>query len=301
MASVASSVEDAIAQKRSSSRASWAQWLDDAMANGARGLHRYGKVPLPWVPCAALSPDGHLSDDPQTVLDNETDVLTSYWQVRDTKPGLGFRDRRCLARLSPEQLRAASLCFSTSTSSAGGGFHPMHFSMIDDTSLEVVAKMLTVIECLGHFPRQLSVITFPLIPKPKGGVRPIGLFSGLFRLWSRARRPLADRWLADNPRPYRACGAHRSPETCVWRQALRGEAASGRSHFAVSFLWDMRKFYEGFCLPLLRDRADALHCDHVLANVCLGAVYLSLFGPLRAPLPARRLRDQRPWCGLYFR
>eukprot|EP00972_Heterocapsa_arctica_P021446 3156718-Heterocapsa_arctica.AAC.1 len=65
---------------------------------------------------------------------------------------------------------------------------------------------------------------FVLLPKPKGGMRPIALFCSLFRLWSRVRRSEAAELYEANDDDFFACGKGRGAETYVWRQAVKAEA-----------------------------------------------------------------------------
>eukprot|EP00972_Heterocapsa_arctica_P066002 9738258-Heterocapsa_arctica.AAC.1 len=60
--------------------------------------------------------------------------------------------------------------------------------MLDDEALEVLCDIFEVIEACGTLPSQVQALLFVLLPKPKGGMRPIALFRSLFRLWSRVRR-----------------------------------------------------------------------------------------------------------------
>jgi hypothetical protein len=49
------------------------------------------------------------------------------------------------------------------------------------------AELLKRLEELGCWPEQMRVTLIKLIPKPKGGKRPIGLLVALVRLWERTR------------------------------------------------------------------------------------------------------------------
>eukprot|EP00972_Heterocapsa_arctica_P097083 14322770-Heterocapsa_arctica.AAC.1 len=79
-------------------------------------------------------------------------------------------------------------------------------------------------ETLGTLPTQLRAVLMLLLAKPKGGFRPIGLFSSIYRLWAKARRPYAVAWEEAHWKPYFACGAGRGAEDTVWRQAVKAES-----------------------------------------------------------------------------
>eukprot|EP00974_Lingulodinium_polyedra_P114052 11043117-Lingulodinium_polyedra.AAC.1 len=63
----------------------------------------------------------------------------------------------------------------------------------------------------------------PLLPKPQGGHRGIGHFTGLHRLWTNARRRQASAWERANARPYFAAAAGKRPMDEVQRQCLHQE------------------------------------------------------------------------------
>ncbi len=83
-----------------------------------------------------------------------------------------------------------------------------------------------------------------LIEKKQGGHRGIGKLTGLYRIWSKARRPYAAAWEAENERTFFAASAGVGPTDAVYRQALRQEAACASGQEAVTLLEDMEAFYE---------------------------------------------------------
>ena len=76
--------------------------------------------------------------------------------------------------------------------------------MLSDASLDALALLLDVIELNGQWPQSINAVVVPLIPKPKGGVRPIGSFSSVYRVWARSRRPEAEEWERANHRRFYA-------------------------------------------------------------------------------------------------
>ena len=51
-----------------------------------------------------------------------------------------------------------------------------HYALIDDSLLCVLAVILSICEQVGNLPGQVRRIIFALLPKPKGGFRPIAIF-----------------------------------------------------------------------------------------------------------------------------
>ena len=60
---------------------------------------------------------------------------------------------------------------------------------LPDASLRVLLLMIQLVEA-GHYPMQLLIVFIGLLPKPKGGERPIALTSMLYRLIIKLRRPI---------------------------------------------------------------------------------------------------------------
>ncbi len=44
---------------------------------------------------------------------------------------------------------------------------------MSDEALSALAGLLEACELLGHFPSQISMVTTPLLEKPKGGIDPL--------------------------------------------------------------------------------------------------------------------------------
>ena len=65
------------------------------------------------------------------------------------------------------------------------------------------------------YPSQQMFLVIQMLGKPKGGYRPIVMFSAIARLWERARRRDARTWLASMARPYWAFTAGAGAELTV--------------------------------------------------------------------------------------
>ena len=208
-----------------------------------------------WHPEAAVASGDLCSSDPFSLLAKEASVLADYWKAAEARPDLGISE---LDEISPPgppldagALRAAAATYSTATASTYDGFHPRSFAALSDAGLLCLGQLLMQIERLGRPPSQLAVIIYVLLPKPRGGLRPIAIFCGLYRLWAKARKPELMKWDMQFPRPFFACGTGRAPEDTVSRQALRAEHCAITAGHTVSVLWDAKKFFEQFGLKKL--------------------------------------------------
>ena len=72
--------------------------------------------------------------------------------------------------------------------------------LLPDEGLETLAAIFNAIEGLGLYPSQQMFLVIQMLGKPKGGYRPIVMFSAIARLWERARRREARAWLASMAR-----------------------------------------------------------------------------------------------------
>eukprot|EP00959_Pyramimonas_sp_CCMP1952_P068478 1429095-Pyramimonas_sp.AAC.1 len=95
-------------------------------------------------------------------------------------------------------------------------------------------------EVSSFLPSQIQVVILHLIPKALPGLRPIGLFGGLYRAWAKIRRPLALAWEEENYRAWFAAGRFMGAADTVWRQALRSEGGVASGQCACTLLWDFQ-------------------------------------------------------------
>ncbi len=166
--------------------------------------------------------------------------------------------------------------------------------MASDAALRVTAMVLEAVELTGIWPTQVSVTTMPMIPKPKGGFRVIGLLPALYRLWGRARREHAVRWENEHLRGYFASAAGTSPVDVVWAQAARQEAGVAGAQTAGMVLEDLASLYEGINRDVLADEAMALGFPLPLIRAC----YAAYSGPRMVALHGRLAKETHPRQGI---
>ena len=171
--------------------------------------------------------------------------------------------------LTPGELREVALSFPRRTGISLDGVHVRHLALLPDEALLALAVILLVVEQLGVLPSQVQRLLIFLIPKATGGRRPIMLAPALYRWWARARRPLAERWEADNDHPFFAASKGRTAIDPVYRRAVRAEAAAAEGKCVVTGLWDIAKFLERIVHALLVRRAGRCGAPMRALRVCL--------------------------------
>eukprot|EP00959_Pyramimonas_sp_CCMP1952_P061732 1289922-Pyramimonas_sp.AAC.1 len=92
--------------------------------------------------------------------------------------------------------------FSGATARSLDQFHARHFLLLEDDGLDLLAGMWQCCEAIGLLPKQLSWVLRPMLPKPSTGDRLIVLYSGMYRIWQRLRRPMLGALMEEVERGY---------------------------------------------------------------------------------------------------
>ncbi len=138
------------------------------------------------------------------------------------------------------------------------GFHPRQLGDLSEEALAVLATIYQVVEVSGQWPRQISLVSTPMLPKPKGGFRPIGLLSGADRCWAKARRDLTDVWEAAHQRAFLSAAKGNGSLETMWRMAARQEAGTSDGDQAGVVADDLSAFFETINREALMREAEAL-------------------------------------------
>ena len=263
-ANFSAAVEQTTKRENDVSRKQWKDWLSSSEDKGHKRAHAFAKLPAAWVPQETCTDEGVLTGDPAALLEGQRKKFKKLWAAADDpkEPNAEGQQQdpplEGLRRLTADVLRAAARTFSPKTSSTFDGLHPRHFDALSDEALSTLALLLEAFEETGRWPPCISSVVTALIPKAKGGVRPIGLFSGAYRIWARARRPEAAEWERKNHREFFAAREGNGALDAVWTQALRNERGALNQKFTAALLVDLASFYEHFNHKKLQERADRL-------------------------------------------
>ena len=163
------------------------------------------------------------------------------------------------------------MMFKTRTGVALDGWHPRHAALLGDDLQEVLADIFALMERASHLPSQQTEVYIFLLAKPTGGTRPIGLFTALYRLWSKARQQIAARWASCHDRPFFAADKGRSTLDPVWRHGVRSQCMFARGGHTASVGMDARKFYESMSREELARQSVKHDNDPTILPVALEA------------------------------
>ena len=177
-------------------------------------------------------------------LEGHVDKWAKLWKEDRDVPKLVFGKVARLPPLSVSCFVEAAKTFKRGTCSLRG-IHPRHFSLLDNSAIAALIRILHVAEAHGCLPPQLMSVIIALLPKPAGGERPVGWYQSLYRVWIKSRSCLVQQWEKDHTHDYGfAAQSNRSPIDVVWRQACLSEIAKSNALFFVSVLWDLWKCYD---------------------------------------------------------
>ncbi len=222
----------------------WHDWIREGFDAGARNAHAFSRLPAEWRPSVQKLVDGTITAEPTAILEGQRGKYAEMWAAGDSPGGYSWKSRQALPRLQPGDLRTSSMTFRRRTATSHDGIHMRHYALLSDGALHVLSAILEICELLGTMPRQCRLVVTPLLEKPKGGFRPVCVYASLYRLWAKARQPVATAWEARYPRQYLSAAAGNGPADTAWRQAVRQEAAVSQGGAAASLMWDLDGFFE---------------------------------------------------------
>ncbi|CAK0873686.1 unnamed protein product, partial [Prorocentrum cordatum] len=147
----------------------------------------------------------------------------------------------------------------------------------------MLIQILLAAERLGRWSDACNLFFIVLLPKPDGGLRPIGLFPTLVRVWMRARATVALAWEAARTLPAVFGSAGRGSQRAAGAASFAAEAAAVSLQQHVAFLVDLVKAIER--IPRYLIAAAAARWDFNLA-----VLRLSLAAHRRSSLAAMELQ-----------
>ena len=136
------------------------------------------------------------------------------------------------------------------------GLHPRALLRLGDPILRAILRILFLCEAQGQWPQATIDVIIALLPKTCDGVRCIGLFAWLPKVWSKIRRKIAQEWEENNRRQFLYAGAGKGAEVATWKQAGRAEHATTISgaHYGMALL-DLVKAFDTIPWHLLVSEA----------------------------------------------
>ncbi len=249
----------------------WREWLDEDFKAGASRAHAFSRLPQQAVPVAAKLPGGAISAAPEALLEEQRAKYRTLWKPYPRPFNYNWHDVSELPVLTADQIRQAAKTFKERTAITFDGFHPRHLGDLSNGALEALASIFQAVEVCGRWPRQLRLVATALLPKPKGGFRPIGIMPAPYRLWAKSRRAWADKWEAEHARPFLSSAKGNGPIDTLWRMGVRQEAGTALDDQAAVIAEDLSAFFESVDRERLMIEAEALGYPPALLRGALAA------------------------------
>ena len=225
----------------------WHEWArQETEAPGAKKAFRWIKDPPPWVPMVAAGPWGVAS----LQQDAEAKAATwrELWGQGDCIEHIQWQiPEEGVETMLPtrQQLADSAMSFPKQTALGVDGLHPRYFAEMSEGAYHMLMAIWAAMLFRGWVPNHIAMLLVVLLPKPEGGLRPIGLFSGMIRsLMHWLRDTVGNRWMRTISRPYWYGCKGKTIERCVWAHGMAAELAKATDQHAADILFDIQKAYE---------------------------------------------------------
>ena len=240
------------------SRANWISWVNDGPSAGIGRQHRMSRVAIGWVRSKTLL-DDHEDDDDNTrhvpteaetnaelqwdkrlrdespvpmslqqSVDDQADTWSGHWACDTVMPECEWpADMGPLPpQMSLSDFKSVLWSFPVGLGLGWDALHPRALLRLDDAVLAAILRVLFLCETAGRWPSFAADVIVALLPKSADGVRCIGLFAWLPKVWAKLRRKVAAKWEHDTHREFLYAGTGRGAEVATWKQAARAEHTS---------------------------------------------------------------------------
>ena len=140
--------------------------------------------------------------------------------------GGGTVGSRTLPPVTAQDIRTAAFSFPASTGLGADNISPRALLRLSDDALTSLAVHMTKMETCGEWGEALNLVLIVLLTKSDGGLRPIGLFPTVIRVWMRARVAQARAWEAANASKHLYGSTGMGAQRAAWVEAFCAEAAA---------------------------------------------------------------------------
>ena len=284
---------DAVAQgaanaARQQAASGFRAWVRNACLQGAGAAHRWTnkEFRLRPLPDTFQDEEGTIWAEPhQVAVAREVSWMNLWSRDADSVAGLkaklgDLRKRALEARsapaaepprmqaLSAQDVKRAIASIPSKSRVGVDQWSTGLWRHISEESVEGLVELFKEVERTLAWPPQVYFNYIALLSKPDGGERPIGLMPMLYRVWLRARRPALAEWEEARAGFWDTAVKGSSALQAGLRRALLDETSVALGEAAVTFLWDMAKFYDSIDLSRLLLWAERM--DYPVELLILG-------------------------------
>ena len=221
----------------------WQEWQELTLSKGASLANKWSRKVEEPKEAGTLSEAG-FTTSPMQVMKAQWEKWAKLWGHKMQQGQGAWARMEPMAPIEVKDIRAAAKSFRQGTC-AIDGWHPRVFGLLSESCLEALAGLFGEMETWGWWPATEQSLMVMLIGKLDGDLRPILLFRGLFRLWSRIRQGLVRRWQQEK------CADHflgnmagRMAGDAVFRACVRAALAQQQDMVGYELLLDISKCFD---------------------------------------------------------
>eukprot|EP00971_Amphidinium_carterae_P224390 4451559-Amphidinium_carterae.1 len=218
---------------------SWKSWARNAVAEkGGTKAHKYCKANTRHEEDTFWISDAGGGERLKVISAVWKTIWSEHDECIDEEPqGVD------LAPITAEQVLRAVQAVGATKATGLDNWHARHLLQMGENMVCRFPDMLNLFERGMHPPKDV-VNSITLIPKPDGGLRPIGLRPLFFRVWGRVRSDYCKRFMA-NVRFESVTGvAWKTCTRAAYESQYRIEASAMRGDRVLALMLDISKFFE---------------------------------------------------------
>ena len=213
-----------------------------------------------------------LSD--QATVEKQADSWARLWKEGEDYH-LPTMNCEALQPLACWSLKAAAETFPANTGLGADNFAPRALLRLSAQAVQALTVILMALEALGNWTSGIALVLIVLLPKSDGGLRPIGLFPSVIRLWMRSRVLLARAWESQWALPEIYGGSDMGSQRASWTAALMAELAALCKSDHIQVLLDLVKAFESVPHQALVEAAKAKGYSLTVLRLSLAAYRLA--------------------------
>jgi len=210
-----------------------------------------------------------LSD--QATVEAKADEWGSLWEeCSDYRAPCIDVSNSTIADMLPWAIRNAAAPFPVNTGLGSDNISPRAILRLSEPGLVALAALFLAFEKLGSWCSSLDLVLIVLLPKSDGGLRPIGLFPTIIRLWMRSRVCVVRAWESATALPSVFGGVGMGAQ----KAAFVAEAACVAKNDHIQSLLDLVKAFETVPHHILAAAAGPRSYCKILLRLSLAAYRL---------------------------
>ena len=214
-----------------------------------------------------------LSD--QATVEAKADEWGSLWEeCSDYRAPCIDVSNSTIADMLPWAIRNAAASFPVNTGLGSDNISPRAILRLSEPGLVALAALFLAFEKMGSWCSSLDLVLIVLLPKSDGGLRPIGLFPTIIRLWMRSRVCVVRAWESATALPSVFGGVGMGAQKAAWQAAFVAEAACVAKNDHIQSLLDLVKAFETVPHHILAAAAGPRSYCKILLRLSLAAYRL---------------------------